>query len=75
MFTYDEICVYILLTTFFISNKLQFTCACRCTMDPNCEAYKYNVTDFFLNRTSSAARTLFSDEDTSLFMKGEIMSD
>ena len=70
----------LMINNFFINKKLQFTCVYifRCTMDASCEAYEYNVTGemcYFLNRTSSAARTLFSEENVLLFVKGEIMSD
>ena len=43
-------------------------------MDPGCEAYEYNVTDegtcHLLNGTSSAAKTVLSDRETQLYVKG-----
>ena len=47
-------------------------------MDPGCEAYEYNVTDegtcHLLNGTSSAAKTLFSNKETQLYMKGKLFT-
>ena len=49
-------------------------CISSCTIDRSCEAYEYNVTDegtcHLLNGTSSATRTIFSDKEISLFIKG-----
>ena len=51
-----------------------YLCVSSCTMDPGCEAYEYNVNAegmcHLLDGTSSAPRTLFSDDETSLFVKG-----
>ena len=43
-------------------------------MNSGCEAYEYNVTDegtcHLLNRTSSAAKTVLSDGETRVYVKG-----
>ena len=58
----------------FVHNTNYVTIS-SCTIDLSCEAYEYNVTGgmcHFLNRTSSATRTLFSDNETHFHVKGRI---
>ena len=56
-----------------------YLCFSSCKMDPNCDAYEYNVMDegtcHLLNGTSSAAKTLLSDRETQIYLKGKLFGE
>ena len=56
-----------------------YVCISSCTMETSCEAYKYNVTDegtcHLLNGTSSAAKTLLSDKEIQIYVKGKVFGE